>query len=185
MRKILFFSLIPIGIFILIKGIQLIKKTFYGKVLLEIPYLQKIGHFSVTKAGKISINHKGQSFRRTPIDKFTPHIYNEETHQEVKIHYSLIRPRTNDFSSGRMEVYYFYAPVGKYRLELKDEENLLKNEGVIANMTSAKPIDLSKYFIEIRETQSSVITFIAILLITFGGVGIIGGFVLGLLSDQF
>lgn len=53
--KVLFFCLIPIGIFILVKGIRLLTKAFNGEVLATIPYLQEDGQFSVTKSGNFSV----------------------------------------------------------------------------------------------------------------------------------
>lgn len=41
----LFFCLIPLGIFLLIKGIPKIIKSFNGKILLEMPLAEKSGQF--------------------------------------------------------------------------------------------------------------------------------------------
>ena len=53
--RILFFSLITLGVFILIKGIKLMQKSFNGAILLEIPYTQKNGQFIVSKTGTYAI----------------------------------------------------------------------------------------------------------------------------------
>ncbi len=181
--RLLFFGLVPIGIFIFIKGIRLIRKAFNGKVLLSIPYLQNDGQFSVTKAGQFSVSQKGPIFKRTPIDKFKMHIYETSTNKELKLQFSLLRPHKNDFSTARVELFRFYASEGNYKIAFKEGSNIPKLESVIGNIMPLPTVDLSKYFIEIRESQSQIITFLAILIILLGIGGAIGGFVLGLLAD--
>jgi len=182
--RILFFCLIPIGIFILIKAIQLLRKTFNGKVVLEIPYLQNGGQFSVTKAGYFSVWQKGQMFKRTPIDKFKLYIFEELTKEAIKLRFSLLRPQTNNFSTGRIELYRFYAPIGNYKIEFREGSNISKLESLVGNIIPLQSVDLSKYFIEIRESQSQIITFLAIPMLLLGFFGTVGGLVLGLLADQ-
>lgn len=182
--RILFFCLIPIGIFILIKAIQLFKKTFNGKILLEIPYLQIGGQFSVTEAGNFSVWQKGQMFKRTPIDKFKLYIYEKSTNEQVKLNSSFLRPRTNNFSTGRMEFYRFYAPIGNYEIEFREGSNVSKLESLIGHIIPLQSADLSKYSIEIRESQPQIISLLAIPMLLVGMFGTIGGLVLGILADQ-
>ena len=182
--RILFFCLIPIGIFILVKAIQLFRKTFNGKLIIEIPYLQNGGKFSVTKAGNFAIWQKGQMFKRTPVDKFKLHIVEQLTKEEIKLYFSILRPHTNNFSTGRMELYRFYAPIGNYQIEFREGSNVSKLESLVSSIIPVKSVDLAKYFIEIRESQSQLMTFLAIPMILLGMFGTIGGLVLGILADQ-
>ncbi|RYD96015.1 MAG: hypothetical protein EOP54_14715 [Sphingobacteriales bacterium] len=182
--RLLFFCLTPIGIFILIKGIKMIRKAFNGDILLSIPYLENGGKFSVTKAGNFSVWQKGKAFRRTPVDKFKLRIYEESTNEEVALKLSILRPETNNFSTARMELYWFYAPVGTYSVSFNAGSNISGFEGLAGNMIPLPPADLSKYFIEIRTSQSPLITLLAIPVILLGGLGIAGGLVLGLLADR-
>ena len=182
--RILFFCLIPIGIFILVKAIQLFRKTFNGKLIIEIPYLQNGGKFSVTKAGNFAIWQKGQMFKRTPVDKFKLHIVEQLTKEEIKLYFSILRPHTNNFSTGRMELYRFYAPIGNYQIEFREGSNVSKLESLVSSIIPVKSVDLAKCFIEIRESQSQLMTFLAIPMILLGMFGTIGGLVLGILADQ-
>lgn len=182
--RILFFCLIPIGIFALVKGIKLISKSFNGKVILEIPYSQESGKFSISKEGIYSIWQKGKLLKRTPIDKFRPHIYNELTNEELDISTSLLGLHYNDFSTGRMEIFTFHAPVGDYRVELKEGTSIAGLQNLITKLIPYESVDLTSFFIQIRESQSRVFTFLAIPIILFGAFGILGGFILGLLADQ-
>lgn len=184
LMRILFFCLIPIGFFIFFKAIQLLRKSFNGSIMLDIPYLQNGGRFSVTSSGNFSIWQKGPIFKRTPIDKFKLCIYEESTKEEIKLNFSLLRPQTNNFSTGRMELYKFYAPIGNYKIEFREGSNTSKLENSIGNTIPLKPVDLSKYFIQIRESQSQIITLLAIPMLLLGIFGTVGGFVLGLLVDQ-
>ena len=182
--RILFFCLIPIGVFALLKGIKLIRKSFNGAVLLEIPFSQLSGQFYASKAGTFSIWQKGKLLTRTPVDKLRPFIYSELTKEELKLNYSLLRPRTNDFSTGRMELFTFYASIGSYKIELKEGTSLFGLQNLISKAKPSKSIDMTEFFIQVRESQSQVFTFLAIPIIISGMFGIIGGFVLGILADQ-
>jgi len=123
-------------------------------------------------------------FKRTPVDKFKLHIYEESTNEEINLNFSLLRPQTNNFSTGRMELYRFYAPVGNYKIEFREGSNVSKLESAIGNIIPLSPADLSKYFIEIRESQSQLITLLAIPMLLVGVFGAVAGLALGLLADQ-
>ena len=182
--RILFFCLIPIGIFVLIKGIKLMRRSFNGKVLLEIPFSQLNGQFYVSKGGTFSVWQKGKLLKRTPVDKVRPFIYRESTKEELKLNYSLLSPRTNDFSTGRMELFTFYAPIGNYKVELKEGTSLFGFQNVISKAMPSTVIDKTEFSIQIRESQPQIFTFMAIPMLILGMGGIIGGFVLGILADQ-
>lgn len=70
--RILFFFLVPFGIFILVKTIRMIKGVFTGEVITEIPFTQKEVEFEISRPGVYAIWQKGQLFRKTPVDKFRP-----------------------------------------------------------------------------------------------------------------
>lgn len=183
--RVLLFCLIPIGIFILIFGIRRLRKSFSGTVLLEMPYMQKNGQFAISKAGTYSIWQKGELLKKTPVNKFRPHIYNKETNEEVKLNLSVFfRPHVSSFSTGRMEFFTFYAEPGSYEIALKQGRSVLKIEGVFADIIPLKSVALDKYFIQIRASQPKIFAFLSILIILLGAFGIIGGFVLGLMADQ-
>jgi hypothetical protein len=182
--RILFFCLIPVGVFLLIKGIGLIRKFLKSDILLEIPYLQKNGRFSVDKAGRFSIWQKGSLMRKTPVDQFRPYVYNDITNEAIRLRFSLMRLQVNDFSVGRMEICTFFASPGNYRLELREGSGVSKLESLLAKVVPLASVDLTKYFIQVRTAQSSVFIFWAIPVILLGAFGIIGGLVLGLLADQ-
>lgn len=182
--KIFFFCLMPIGAYILYHGIKILRKSFNGKVMLEMPYLQQAGDFTILKSGIYSVWQKGEMFRKTPLDQFSSHIYEKESQQELNLSYSLMSPRSNDFSTGRMEIYTFYAKPGVYELRLQDGSSVSAIESTISKLIPLPNVDLSKYYIQIRESQSQWVTLLGIPITLVGAFGVLGGFVLGLLADQ-
>ncbi len=182
--RILLFCLIPIGAIILYHGIKLLRKSFNGKVLLEMPYLKQNAEFTVLKSGIYSAWQKGEMFRKTPLDQFSTHIYEKATQQEIPLNYSLMSPRSNDFSTGRMEIYTFNATPGVYELKLSEGSSVSGLGSFVSKLIPLPTVDLSKYFIQIRESQSQLLTVLGIPIVLLGAFGIIGGFVFGVLADQ-
>jgi len=182
--QIFFFCLIPVGIFILIKTIKLVGKSFSGDIILEIPYSLKSSGFEITKSGVYSVWHKGRIFRKAPLDKFKPHIINEVTREEIALSPSIFRPNSNNGSTGRMELYRFSAPAGKYLLELKEGSSISLVDRGINHLFPLKMVDLENYFIQIRKSQPFYFVLIGILLLIIAGFLIIGGLVFGILADQ-
>ncbi|WP_158827411.1 hypothetical protein [Mucilaginibacter lacusdianchii] len=169
----------------LVKGIKLIRRSFYGPVFLEISYQQGSGKFSVTEAGNFSIWHKAPLMRRVPIDKYKPQIFNELTKEEVRLSYSFTGMHANGFNEGRMELFTFYAQPGNYTLQITEGSSLSGMQSVVAKIIpSSNNWDLSRHFIQVRKTQPQIFVFLAIPIIILGAGGIIGGFVLGLVADQ-
>ncbi|MGF7082831.1 hypothetical protein [Mucilaginibacter sp. UYCu711] len=68
--RILFFCLVPIGIYILVKTVRMLKDLFNGEVIAEIPFTQKEITLKISRPGIYAIWQKGQLPRRTPVDKF-------------------------------------------------------------------------------------------------------------------
>ncbi len=182
--QLLFFLLIPVGIVLMIFSIKMMRNTFSGNIILEIPFSQKSALLVIDKPGNYSIWHKGQFFRRAPLDQFKPVITNESDGTEIRLSSILFRPNSNNGTTARMELFRFSAPAGKYRLELVEGSSILKIENSFIKRLPVKMVDFDKYYIQVRKSQSLIILIAGIVLITFAGLCIIGGLVLGILSDQ-
>ena len=182
--QLLFFLLIPVGIILLIFSIKMVRNTFSGNIILEIPYLQKSAQFELTKPGTYSIWHKGQFFRKAPLDEFRPMILDELNSREIRLSSILFRPNTNNGSTARMELFRFSAPAGKYRIELVEGSSITEVENRLIKQIPAKMVDLDKYFIQVRKSQPLILLIAGIVLITLSGLCIIGGLVMGILSGQ-
>lgn len=183
--RILLFCCIPVGIFILIKGIKLIRRSFYGPLLLEISYSAGGGRFTVTDAGNFSIWLKAPLLKRVPIDKYRPRVYRVATGEELRLSFSVTGMHANGFSEGRQEIFTFSATPGEYQLQITEGSSLSGLQSIIARLIPpGNNIDLSKHFLQVRKTQPAILAYLAIPIIILGGGGIIGGFVLGLLADE-
>ncbi|MDE4455714.1 hypothetical protein [Psychrobacter sp. DAB_AL62B] len=182
--KILLFCLVPVGLFILFKGIMLLRNTFTGKVLLDLPYLDRVGCFTISKSGIYSIWQKGPLFKKTPIAKFRPQIRNTSTDQVINLSDSLMSPRSNNFSSGSIEMFTFNADAGDYELKLVAGSSVSSFQKIIGDVLPLADMDLKKYAIEVRKSQSQWLTMLSIPIMLLGFTCTLGGFVLGLLADQ-
>lgn len=182
--RIFLFCLIPIGILILIKTIKLLKKSLNGDVIMEMPFIKNNDQFVITKAGVYSIWQKGQYFRKLPVDKFKPVIYNEITMERISLIPSIFRPNFNDGFTFKMELFRFSAPEGKYRIEITEGSSVMKLESMISSLLPVKMVDYDKYYIMIRESRPFYFVIIAIILMILAGFLIIGGFVTGIFADQ-
>ncbi len=96
--------MIPFGILILIFSIKLLQKSFSGEIILEMPYSQKSADLMIPKSGHYSIWHKGQFFRKAPLDEFRPEITSKSNGEKIKLSSLLLRPNTNDGKTARMEL---------------------------------------------------------------------------------
>lgn len=182
--QIFFFCLIPVGAFILISAIKMLKKTFSGEIILEIPYSLKISTFEITKPGVYAIWHKGQIFRKAPLNKFKPLIRNTVTKEEIMLSPSFFRLNSNNGRTGRMELFRFSAPSGKFQLELMEGTSVTLLEQAISGLFPLKKVDIENYFIQVRESQPFYYVLIGIPLISLAGFMIIGGLVFGILAEQ-
>ena len=182
--RIIIFCLIPVGAFLLYKSIMLVRKSFSGKILLELPFIQKSATFEITESGVYSIWQKGQYFRKLPVDKFKPVIYNEATRERISLFPSIFRPNSNDGKTVKIELFRFSATPGKYSIDLAEGSSIAKLEKVLSSVFPAKKADIDKYYILVRESQPFYYILIGIPLIAISGILIIGGLVFGILADQ-
>lgn len=182
--QILFFGLIPVGIVILVFSIRLLHKNFSGNILIDLPYLQKTGHFVVTKPGNYAIWHKGTYWRRSPLDQFRPVITNESTGETANLIPSIFRPNSNNGRTARMELFRLTLPAGKYKIELTEGSSISRLENAFIRRLPAKMVDFDKYFIQVRESGSFIFVIIGIILCIVAGFCIIGGLVFGILAPQ-
>lgn len=182
--KILLFCLVPIGIFILYKGVKLFRSAFTGQVLLELPYLDRMGYFTISESGIYSIWQKGPLLKKTPIAKFRPQIRNTSTDQVINLSPSIMSPRSNNFSTGSMEIFTFAADAGHYQLNLVAGSSVSSFQKIIGDVLPFADMDLKKYAIEVRKSQSQLLTMLSIPIMLLGFACTLGGFVLGLLAEQ-
>ncbi len=177
--RVLFFCLIPAGIYILVKTIRMLKCVFNGEVIAEIPFTQKEITFNIIRPGIYAIWQKGQLFRRTPVDKFQLKLTKLPSFEKVSLPKSFFSPYLNGMDTGRMEMNRFSAESGSYRLTVVEGSSVSIFEKIALSLFPAKPVDYSQYFIQVRESRPVYYIFAAIPLFTLSAFMIIGGLVAG------
>lgn len=183
--RILLFSCVPIGIVVLVKAITMIRRSIYGAVILEIPYLDGSGKFAIQEQGNFSIWHKAPLIKWVPVEKYKPSIYAEQSGEQIPLSYSITGMHANGFYEGRIETFVFEAAPGNYILRLTAGSSITGLQKMAAKIIPVNTnAGLSKHFIQIRKSQPQLLLFLSIPLTILGVGGILGGFVLGLLADQ-
>jgi len=181
--RILMFSMIPIGIFLLVKVIRMLKKTFNGKIIKEIPFQQKLSTFELPEPGHYAIWQKGQLFRKTPIGNFKLQLQ-DESGKIIRLKPTWFRVHKNGWDTGRTELKKFTAAAGKCTLSILDKPEGTLLQKVLKDSLPVKPVDQNHYFIQIRESQPVYYFLIAVPLLTLSGFMMIIGMVAGLAGPQ-
>ncbi len=182
--RIAFFCLVPIGIFVLVKTIQLLKHVFSGDILVEIPFTQKETVFKITKPGVYAIWQKGQLFQRTPIDKFKLELTIEPSGEEVALPKSFFSPHLNSMDTARMEMNRFSADSNTYKLRITEGTSVTLFEKQFSKLFPTKNLDYAKYFIQVRESRPVYYIIAAIPLFTLSAFCMIGGLVAGFMTPN-
>jgi len=180
--RILCFCLVPVGIYILVKTIRMLKGVFSGEVIAEIPFTQKEIVFNLTRPGIYAIWQKGQLFRRTPVDKFKLELIKVPSGEKVSLPKSFFSPYLNGMDTGRMEMNRFSAESGSYRLSIVAGTSVSVFEKIVLSLLPAKPVDYSQYFLQIRESRPVYYILAAIPLFALSALLIIGGLVAGFMA---
>jgi len=180
--RILFFCLVPLGVFILIKTIRMLKGVFNGEVIAEIPFTQKEVTFNITRPGVYAIWQKGQLFRRTPVDKFQLKLNIVPSGDNVPLPKSFFSPYLNSLDTGRMEMNRFSAVSGNYRLSIVEGNSVSLFEKIAIHFIPAKPVDYSQYFIQVRESRPIYYITASIPIFILAAFCIIGGLVAGFMA---
>lgn len=179
--KILLFFLIPLGALIFVQAISLVRKTFFGRIILEIPFSNKSSVFEISQPGVFTVWQKGQYLRRMPLDLFRPVIVDLTTKKEISLTPSIFRPHSTDGKIIKMEIFRFGANPGKYSIVLAEGKSVSNLEKIISSALPAKNADPDEYYILIRESQPLYKLGIGIFLMIFSVLLMIGGLVYGVL----
>ena len=177
----LLFLLVPLGIFILLKAIRLVRTGFAGKVLLEIPFRQKTGDFEIRHTGVYAIWQKGEFFRKLPVNQFRPVITHVHTHEQIRLTPSIFRPNSNDGRMVKIELFRFSVDPGTYTLEIGPGSSISALEGLVSELFPAKKVNLDHYSLLVRESLPFTLFIAGLLLMILGSFCIIGGIVAGIL----
>jgi len=178
--QILFYGLIPLGIFTLVMAIRLLRKSFFGKILTELPFTRQEAEFKITDGGSYGVWQKGKMLKRTLIDQFELQLVDIATGQAISLHNSFFAPHVNGFDTGRMEWKRFSAPSGRYKLHLTERASETVSWNILSALMPNNKPDYSQYWLQIRESQPVFIMVVAIPMILLSVTLIFGGLVLAI-----
>ncbi|QDW23376.1 hypothetical protein FFJ24_000425 [Pedobacter sp. KBS0701] len=182
--RVLFFCLVPIGVFILVKAILMLKGIFNGEMIVEIPFTQKEVTFEISRPGIYAIWQKGKLFRRTPVDKFQLKLSKVSSGENISLPRSIFSPRLNGFDTGRMEMNRFRADIGSYCLNIVGGSSVSSFEKVVAGLFPAELFNYNEYFIQVRESRPMYDMVAAIPMFILAGFCIFGGIVAGITAPD-
>jgi hypothetical protein len=178
--RILFYGLMPMGVFILIMAIRQLRKSFFGKILVEIPFTQREAEIDIVDSGDYGIWQKGKLLKRTLFNRFDLQFVNVATGHAISLHNSFFAPHVNGFDTGRIEWKRFHAPIGRYHLRLIEQSSHTVSRGILSVFMSNNPVDYSQYWLQVRESQPAIFLIIAIPMIILSLACIFGGLVLAI-----
>jgi hypothetical protein len=181
--RILFYGLMPMGVFILIMAIRQLRKSFFGKILVEIPFTQREAEIDIV-SGDYGIWQKGKLLKRTLFNRFDLQLVNVATGHTISLHNSFFAPHVNGFDTGRIEWKRFKVPIGRYHLRLIEQSSHTVSRGILSAFMPDRPVDYSQYWLQVRESQPAYSMIIAIPMIILAVACIFGGLVLAINTKE-
>lgn len=151
--------------------------------ILELPFLDKSGEFTLTKPGRYRIWQAGRRFRKTLLSDVKLRVTNTATQEEVSLSPVLVPMQVNGMSKARNDVFSFRANEGVYRLELTPGRSVSAVSYAILSLLPFKKMAPEDFSLQVRESDIGA-TILYILAIIFSAQLMIGGVLVALLADQ-
>jgi hypothetical protein len=185
--QILFFSCIPIGIFLFVKGIKMVRKFSNKNILMEMRLSDNSMDFAITKSGRYAVWVKAPVCKRNHLDKVKINIYNQNKQKYLKLWKNIFATQSNNGSVGQSKYLSFKAQAGNYKAELSEGTQLRIIERMLwviyQPILRLKEADINECFFQVRENTSPFYGLLSVLTIILGVGSAIAGFVLGLLTE--
>lgn len=178
--QILFYALSPVGIYLLVKTIGMLKKMLNGHIIVEMPLTHHQVVFTIPKQGTYAIWQQGKLFKRTITGIFDLKLTRESPGTEIALSTSLFSPHVNSFEAGRIEWKRFDAAIGNYKLEVIKLTDRPLAERLLARIAPVSAIDYSQYSLQVRQSLPAYHMVISIPLIMVSLGLIFGGPVLAI-----
>jgi hypothetical protein len=165
--RLVFAALVPLGIFLLVKAIKLLRGSFFGNIIAE-ARLGGLVELVVAKAGLYAIWLRGRRAQVYALSSktFRPAIWENATRELVPLHATLGRTHGDGY---REKFYTFEVPAGRYTLDLSGP---------------SQAGDVAGLVVQVRETTPTYYGVAGILLCIVSGFLIIGGIVLASLAGE-
>jgi hypothetical protein len=183
---ILIFPSCIIWLFLIFRGISIVRKAVFGKIITELPFLTKEQEFEISENGEFSIWYKGRLFQKLPLTEFKPKITLGD--YELSINKILLKTKINGFSTGRIAFFNFKTTKGKHKIQVIKESSLNTFETIAYSISSSliryNSIDDNNITLQIRKNQPILISFLGILSIVFGCLLLIFSIITGIKAKE-
>lgn len=177
--KYLLFLLVPLGIALFIISLKNLIRFTKTEILYEMSCSRDTGSFTLSDDGEYGLWISGKLFSVSPVGTLGFRIINQGTGEEIPLSLSIMRSKVNGFEKGRMELYFFFAKKGRYVISLDGRANAFDKVGAsIMNAIIKKPVDLSKYSVQIRNHTPGFLLVLCILGVIFSSMTTLLGIIL-------
>ena len=177
LARLAFIALIPLGIFLLVKAIKLIRASFFGDIIAEAKLAQKQIGLAISEEGLYSIWLRGSKSQVLSVEGFRPTVWENSTRRLLPLDATIGRMQASDSDGFRMKVFSFSASAGSYTLDTGELPKVPTVSGAVARFFAGKPIDPSTFVVQVRKTAPTIYGVFGILLCIVSGFLLIGGIV--------
>ncbi len=181
--QIVSFCLVPVGAFLFIKGFKLLRTFVATNILLDMPFAQAHATFLIPESGDYAIWQSGKKVNKVPLDMPPISIQKVPGGEAVRIARSFGNMHVSSGTSGRIQVYHFWAAAGQYQLAFTEafaNQTPQKTLGIFTR----KPLDLSAHHLQIREKRPGWMIVAGVLLLLLAFACVVGGLVTGANADE-
>ena len=182
--RLVFVALVPLGVFVLIKAIKLIRVTFFGDILAEAKLSQQRVDLLLPAEGLYAIWLKGGRMQVPSGQSFRPTIWEKTTKAFVQLNPTLGQVRAHGSDVYRVQLFTFSAPAGSYTLEMGELPPVGKSAGALASLFASKASDPSTLVAQVRATKPFYYGVLGILLCVASGFLLLGGIIGSILADK-
>jgi len=184
LARLAFIALIPLGIFLLIKAIKLIRASFFGDIIAEAKLVQQLVALAIPEEGLYSIWLRGSKSQVLSVEGFRPTIWENTTRLLVPLAATIGRMQASDSDGFRTKVFSFSASAGSYTLDVSELPTVPTVSGAVARFFTGKPIDPATLVVQVRKTKPTFYGVFGILLCIVSGFLLIGGIVFAIVIGE-
>lgn len=188
---VLLYVSIPLGIFLLVKGIKMVRKVLAQDILMEMPMSKKTIDFEIQESGQYAVWVKVPVLKFNHLDKIKIAIYNKDTEKYVTLWKKVIGVKSNDGSVAQGKFLTFTVEAGNYKAELLEGTQLILLERFIWLFNGwwykliFKEADIDKCFFQVRKDTPPLYGLRTTLTTVLGGVIILVSIVFMALAETF
>ncbi len=184
LARLAFIALIPLGIFLLIKAIKILRASFFGDVIAEAKLAQKLVALAIPEEGLYAIWLRGSKSQVLSAEGFRPVIRENATQRYVPLDSTIGRVHASDSNGFRMKLFTFPASPGNYTLDTGELPKVPTISGALTRFFTGRPIDPAEFVAQVRKTEPAIYGIFGILLCIVSGFLIIGGIIFTTLADK-